>query len=290
MQGGIMISNKAKLRLGILGTVGVLILILLFTAVRSVATGTVQVVTSFGRVTGRVLKPGLNTIFPIAESTLTYNTKKIIYETTSEDKLHRSNADYRDDPVDTNTKDGQQVNIYYTVRFSVDPEKVTWVAQHVGNETDLVEKIVKTDSRIWARNIPREFEAEHLYTGNVQEVQNRIEEKLKPMFNANGIILDEVGIREIKFSEEYVSAIEAKQIEFVKIQTEKNKAEQAKAQKEARITQAEGQKREQELLRESITKEIIQKSMIEKWDGKMPLVMGSGNIMDISSLLSPQKK
>jgi regulator of protease activity HflC (stomatin/prohibitin superfamily) len=248
------------------------------------------VVTSFGKVTGRILQPGLNTIVPIANSTLTYNTKKVIYETTSADRQHQSQADYKDYPVDTNTKDGQQVNIYYTVRFSIDPTKVTWVAQNIGDENNVVEKIVKTESRIWVRNIPREFEAEHLYTGNVQEIQTIIEDKLRPVFSANGILLDKVGIREIKFTQDYVSAIEAKQIEFVKIQTEKNKAEQAKAQKEARITQAEGQKREQELLRESITDEIIQKLWIEKWDGKLPVVMGEGaNIMDITSLLTTQK-
>jgi len=270
----------------IAGIVIVLALIIVFSSVRVVQAGSVQIVTRFGKVTGRILEPGANLITPFIDNTITYNTKKVIYETTSADKLHASNADYRDFPVDTNTKDGQQVNIYYTVRFSVDPAKVTWVAQNIGDEHDLVEKIVKTDSRIWARNIPREFEAEHLYTGNVQEVQARIEEKLKPLFSDNGIILDEVGIREIKFTDEYVREIEAKQIEFVKIQTERNKAEQAKFQKEARITQAEAQAREQELLRQSITNDLIRKLWIDKWDGKLPTVMGSGtNLLDITGFV-----
>ncbi|HEQ71758.1 MAG TPA: prohibitin family protein [Spirochaetia bacterium] len=279
-------SMKIKPVFVIAGIVIVLALIIVFSSVRVVQAGSVQIVTRFGKVTGRILEPGANLITPFIDNTITYNTKKVIYETTSADKLHASNADYRDFPVDTNTKDGQQVNIYYTVRFSVDPAKVTWVAQNIGDEHDLVEKIVKTDSRIWARNIPREFEAEHLYTGNVQEVQARIEEKLKPLFSDNGIILDEVGIREIKFTDEYVREIEAKQIEFVKIQTERNKAEQAKFQKEARITQAEAQAREQELLRQSITNDLIRKLWIDKWDGKLPTVMGSGtNLLDITGFV-----
>jgi regulator of protease activity HflC (stomatin/prohibitin superfamily) len=217
---------------------------------------------------------------------MSYNTKKVIYETSSQDKQYGSKADYKDFPVDTNTKDGQQVNIYYTVRFSINPEKVTWVAQNIGDEFEVVEKIVKTDSRIWARNIPREFDAEQLYTGNVQEVQIKIEDKLRPTFEANGIILDEVGIREIHFAEAFVKAIEEKQIEAVKIKAEQNKAEQAKFQKESRITQAEGQAREQELLRQSINPQLIQKLWIEKWDGKLPSVMGQGTtLMDVSGYL-----
>jgi len=274
----------------ILGT-GVLVLILLFffSTVRIVTPGTVQVVTRLGKVTGRVFYPGPNILIPFVENTLTYNTRKVIYEVTSAEKQQASKADYKDYPVDTNTKDGQQVDIYYTVRFSADPVKVTWIAQNIGDEKALVEKIVKTDSRIWARNVPREFEAEHLYTGNVQEVQQKIEEKLEPIFSENGILLDEVGIRELKFNPQYVQAIEAKQIEAVKIQTEKNIAEQAKYQKEARITQAEGQAKEQELQKQTITENLLQKMWIEKWDGKLPSVMGQGTtLMDISQFV-PKK-
>jgi prohibitin 1 len=256
-------------------------------SVRIVNAGSVHVVTIFGKVTGHVLEPGLNFIIPFVNNTIAYNTKKVIYETSPAEKQGHSEADYKDFPVDTNTKDGQQVVIYYTVRFSADPQKVTWIAQNIGSEINLVEKIVKADSRIWVRNIPREFNAEQLYTGNVQEVQIKIEEKLKPIFNANGIILDEVGIREIQFNQEYVKAIEAKQIEAVKIEAERNKAEQAKFQKEARITQAEGQAREQELQRLTITPQLNQKLWIEKWDGKLPTVMGQGtNLMDITGMIS----
>lgn len=271
-------------------TLVVIIIALIFfinTSVRVVQAGGVHVLKRFGKVTGRVLYPGLNFITPFIDSTISYNTKKIIYETTAEARQGNSRADYIDFPVDTNTKDGQQVNIYYTVRFSVDPQKVTWIANNIGRVDDIVERIVKTESRIWIRNIPREFIAEQLYTGNVQEVQIRIEEKLKPVYAKNGILLDSVGIREIKFAEEYVKAIEAKQIEAVKIEAEKNKAEQAKFQKEARITQAEGQAREQELQRLTITPQLIQKLWVEKWDGQLPSVMGQGTtLMDISGFVS----
>jgi prohibitin 1 len=282
----IMADKKTTAALVIAGIVILAVIILSSSSIRLVNAGSVQVVTSFGKVTGRVLNPGANFIIPFIEATLTYNTRKVIYEATAPEKQASSNADYKDFPVDTATKDGQQVNIYYTVRFSVDPDKVIWIPNHIGNESELVEKIVKTDSRIWARIIPREFEADQLYTGNVQEVQIKIEEKLVPLFKENGIILDEVGIREIKFTEDYVKAIEAKQIEAVKIQTEKNKAEQAKYQKEQNITQAEGQARAQELVRQSLTTEMVQKLWIEKWNGLLPTVMGSTtNLMDISKMI-----
>ncbi len=262
---------KAKLfTVGFLALFGLLTVLLGF---RTIDAGEVGVVTRFGQVTGRVLYPGANFIVPWVEGVSTYDTRKVIYETTSIEKQKESKADYKDYPVDTNTKDGQQVDIYYTVRFSVDPTKATWVAQNIGPEDALVEKIVKTDSRIWARNIPREFEANHLYTGSVIEVQNLIEGKLKPLFEANGLILDEVGIREIKFADEYVHAIEQKQIQAVKVETEKNIADQAVYQKQARITAAEASAKEQELQKITISDQLLKKMWIERWNGALPTYM-----------------
>jgi len=250
-----------------------ILLISFFSAFKTVSAGQVKVVTRFGEVTGRVLNPGAHFITPFVEGTYTYNTKKLTYETSSQIKQDTSNADYLDFPVDTNTSDGQQVDIFYTIRFSVDPTKANWVAQNIGQEESLVEKIVKTESRVVMRNVPREYQAADLYTGNVLDVQNKSFDTLVGVFAENGIILDSVGIREIKFSEEYVTAIEAKQIEAVRVETEKNRAEAAKFEKERKITQAEAQAEEQRLQRETISSELLEKMWIEKWSGELPRYM-----------------
>jgi regulator of protease activity HflC (stomatin/prohibitin superfamily) len=167
----------------------------------------------------------------------------------------------------------------------VDPTKVTWVAQNVGPEEALVEKIVKTESRIWARNVPRGHTAEQLYTGpGSQKVQDEIFEKLKPVFENNGLILDTVGIREIHFDQTYVEAIKQKQVEQVQIEVEKNKAAQEEYRKQQRITAAEGQAKEQELQRTTINDQLLQKLWIEKWDGKLPTYVGgneAGTLLQI---------
>ena len=270
------------------------VVFLLLSSFRVIGAGEVGVVTRFGRVTGRILDPGAHFIIPFVERTSNYNTKKIIYETAILDKQQLSDADYKDFPVDTNTEDGQQVDIFYTVRFNIDPTKSAWVAQNIGSEIALVEKVVKTESRIWARNVPRRFTAETLYTGDGSiQVQNQIYDALKDTFEENGLVLDSVGIREIKFTEQYIGAIEAKQIEAVKVETEKNKAEQAIFQKEARITQAEGQAQEQRLQRETLDAQVLQKikldnqkAFIDKWNGVMPRIVGAeGTLFDVSSLL-----
>ncbi len=250
----------------------------LLSGFKTVNSGEVAVVTRFGQVTGRVLHPGANFIIPVVESALYYNTKKITYETGPTEKQRLSDADYKDQPVDTNTEDGQPVDVSYTIRFSVNPEKVTWVAQNIGPELSLVQKIVNTESRIWARNVPRGHTAEQLYTGlGSQNVQDEIFEKLKPVFEANGLVLDTVGIREIHFDPSYVEAIKEKQVQAVNIEVEKNKAAQEQYKKEARITAAEGQAKEQDLQRATINDLLLRKLWIEKWNGELPTYVGGEN-------------
>jgi regulator of protease activity HflC (stomatin/prohibitin superfamily) len=251
-----------------------LIMVAILVTFRTVGAGEVGVVKRFGRITGRTLDPGIHVVVPLIDGVMRFDTKKVIYETTIAEKQKGSDADYKDYPVDTNTEDGQQVDIFYTVRFSIDPTKAGWVAQNIGSQEALVEKIVKTESRIWARNIPRRFTAESLYTGDgSQKVQDEIFNSLNETFESNGLILDGVGIREIKFTDAYITAIEQKQIQAVKVETEKNIAEQALYQKEARITQAEGLAREQELQRQTISPELLEKMWIERWNGILPVYM-----------------
>lgn len=258
----------------------IVFLIVLFGATKMVDAGQVGVVKRFGEVTDRIMSPGFHFKTPIADSVVVYNTKKLTYETTSGEKQKDSEADYKDYPVDTNTSDGQQVDVYYTIRFSVDPTKASWVAQNIGSEEALVEKIVKTESRVVMRNTPREFQANDLYTGSVQDVQNRAFEELNSVFTDNGLVLDSVGIREIKFSGEYISAIESKQIEAVRVETEKNRAESAKFEKERTITQAEAQAESQKLLQQSLSSEVLQNKFYEKWDGKLPeVVSGDSDLL-----------
>jgi len=200
--------------------------------------GTVGVVTRFGAVTGRVVQPGLNWKIPLIEGVVRYRTQEIIYQTVGEGE---SQADYVDIPTDTTTSDGQQIILKYSIRFRIDPERVGWIANNIGDEQDVVEKVVKFHSRILARNIPKEYAALDLYTGNIQAVQDQFEEQLRPLFAEKGIVLDSFGLRKIEFTEDYRQAVEQKQIEAENVITEQHKAEQAVYQAKAQVERAKGE-------------------------------------------------
>lgn len=183
------------------------------------------------------MRPGLNWKMPLIESVVPYRTQEIIYQTAD---AGESQADYVDFPTDTTTADGQQIVLKYSIRFRIDSEKVSWIANNIGDERAVVEKIVKFHSRILARNIPKEYEALDLYTGNIQKVQDQFEEQLAPLFADKGIILDSFGLRKIEFTEDYKQAVEQKQIEAETVITEQHRAEQATYQAQAQVELAKG--------------------------------------------------
>jgi regulator of protease activity HflC (stomatin/prohibitin superfamily) len=200
--------------------------------------GTVGLVTRFGAVTGRVMQPGLNWKMPLIEGVLRYRTQEIIYQTADQGE---SQADYVDFPTDTTTADGQQIILKYSIRFRIDPDRVSWIANNIGDEREVVEKVLKFHSRILARNIPKEYAALDLYTGNIQAVQDQFEEQLGPLFAEKGIVLDSFGLRKIEFTEDYKQAVEQKQIEAETVITEQHKSEQAVYQAQAQVERAKGE-------------------------------------------------
>lgn len=293
---------------------------LLIQSVYTVQYGTVGVIIRFGQIVNDEVNPGLHLKVPFVDQVLVYRTQKIVYQTlydgsgssnissdtggsypaaepeSSNSSLYyderfvggtqsASYADYQDVAIDTTTKDGQQVKITYSIRFSLDPTKIKEIANNLGTEAEVVEKIVKTDSRVWARNIPRSYSALDLYTGNIDKVSEEIQEVLKPIFEKNGLILDEFYIRSIHFTAEYVQTIENKQIEKEKIATEEFIAQQEEFRKQAAITKAQGEAEAQRLQQQTLTRELINKMYIEKWNGVLPTTVtgdSSGLLLNLN--------
>jgi regulator of protease activity HflC (stomatin/prohibitin superfamily) len=199
-------------------------------------------VTRFGRITGRIMEPGLNWKAPFVDRVVIYRTQEIVYITEEQAGQDvRTAGTYLDYPTDTTTADGQQISVKYSVRFRIDATKITRIANEIGDEEALVDKVVKFHTRILARNIPKEYEALDLYTGKIQAVQVEFESQLRPLLAEKGVILEAFGLRQIEFQEDYVQAIEQKQIEAENVQTEQNRAEQAKWRAQSAIEAAKGE-------------------------------------------------
>jgi regulator of protease activity HflC (stomatin/prohibitin superfamily) len=242
----------------------VLILILFISqAFIVIQAGTVGVVKRLGAVRSE-FKPGLHTIVPFIDTVVRYPTIKKTYEATDDPGSTR--ADYPDIIISALTSDGQQIRVGITARFMIQPGKAAWILQNLGTEQEYVEKVVKTEIRGSGRRVPTKFAAYDLYTKKSYEAQQALYDEISPKFDKNGLILDELVLRNITFTSEYAKTLEEKQIALENITTEKNKLEQEKIRKEQNIVAAEGDARSIEIRQAALTKNptIIQWEFVQK--------------------------
>ncbi|MCX6347815.1 MAG: prohibitin family protein, partial [Actinobacteria bacterium] len=226
--------------------------------------GNVKVVTQFGRTTGIVFNPGFHLKAPFVQSTVNYSTRQVTYETS--DETETSTANFKDFVIDTTSSVGQQNTLKYTIRFSIDSKQAVWILNNIGTMDDLVEKVVKAESRSISRNIPKKYTAAQLYSKGVFDVQEEIYNTLKEKFNKNGVIMDDFLLRKIDFTEQYFNVLEEKQIAQERIVVEKNILEQEKIKKEQVIVQAQAEAEQINIKGEALKKypQIIQLEFIQK--------------------------
>ena len=225
--------------------------------------GTVGVVKRLGAVQ-QELPPGLHMILPFIDTVVIYPTIKKTYE--ASEQPGESRADYPDIIISALTSDGQQIRIGLTARFMIQPGKAAWILQNLGTEQEYVEKVVKTEIRGSGRRVPTRFAAYDLYTKRSYDAQQTLFDEIAPKFEANGLILDEIVLRNIIFTAEYARTLEEKQIALENITTEKNKLEQEKIRKEQKIVAAEGDAKSIEIRQTALTKNptIIQWEFVQK--------------------------
>jgi regulator of protease activity HflC (stomatin/prohibitin superfamily) len=234
----------------------------------------------------------LHVIVPFIDRVVIFPTLKKTYE--ASDTPQSSEADYPDIIVAALTSDGQQIRVGLTARFMIAPGKAAWIVQNLGTEREYVEKVVKTEIRGSGRRVPTRFAAYELYTKKSYEAQQALFDEIAPKFEKNGLILDEIVIRNITFTPEYAKTLEEKQIALENITTEKNKLEQEKIRKEQKIVEAEGDAKSIEIRQAALTKNptIIQWEFVQKlapniqW-GIMPDKVIP--VIDFKNMTGPQK-
>lgn len=184
------------------------------------------------------------------------------------------------------SKDLQDVTTTVVVNYHLQPDKVDIIYQTL--RRDYESRVIIPAIQESVKAVTARFNAEELITER-PTVKRQIKEILAEKLLEYNIILEDISITNFQFSEAYTRAIEDKQVAEQKaleaqriLERKKIEAEQmvvmAEAQKKATILEAEGRAKALELQKGEITPELNKFKAIEKWDGRMPMYVGSGII------------
>ncbi len=235
------------------------ILFLLFSAGPLVVVGAGYrgVVMNFGKVQDTILDEGLHFRIPVMT-----DIKQLSVRVQKTDIL-----------AQVGSKDLQDVKLDVAVNWHIDPLKVNKLYQNVGDETQVINRILIPAVGEVVKAAAAKKNAEEILTKR-PELKAEIDDNLDERLGNYGVILDSVSLLDVDFSTEFANAIEQKQIAEQEAQRAAYIAQKAEREAEAEVNRARGRAESQRLLQMTLTPEVLQNKALEAWDGRLPTVYG----------------
>lgn len=234
-----------------------LIFLLLSTSVVIVGAGYRGVVINFGQVQDTIYNEGLHWRIPVMTEIQPISVR--IQKT--------------DILAQVGSKDLQEVQLDVAINWHIDPTKVNTIYQTVGDEVQIVNRILNPAVGEVVKAAAAKKNAEEILTKR-PELKAEIDDNLDERLGEYGILLDSVSLLDVDFTKEFAAAIEQKQIAEQEAQRAVYIAQKAAREAEAEVNRAKGRAESQMLIQKTLTPEILQNKALETWDGKFPLVYG----------------
>lgn len=282
-------TKQIRRRLWMWIPIGIILLIgiiFLASSCVSIPAGHTGILTTFGKVEDKVFTEGLNWKSPFQKVIKMDNRTQKTTET-----------------FQAFSSDIQEVDIMLAINYSINQETAQNLYRTVGVEyyTNIVyPRLLESTKSVFSN-----YTAEQLI-GNRENLSNEIKELVIPDVARYGIIISDISVQDIDFTDAFTNAVEAKQVaaqdkltaetkqaqltmeaeqeaqrQVIKAQAD---AEQAKiaAQADLEVTKIQADAAEYAGLKEAaknkaisewLTPDLLQYYYIQQWDGKLPTYM-----------------
>jgi regulator of protease activity HflC (stomatin/prohibitin superfamily) len=246
----------------ITGAIIIIALIIMGGIFVQIGPGQRGVLMTFGAVHNSVLDPGLHLKLPFVQSVARMDVQ-----------VQNSQAQETSASLDL-----QNVSTTVATNWHILPADAEWVYQHIGGESDLVDKIIRPAISNSVKAVTAHYNAEDLIIHR-DAVRDEIQKEITAELQPYRVVVDSVNITDFHFSEEFAQAIERKQIAQQRALQARYELDQAKVLAQQRVVEAQAQSQAQQLLQQTLTPEIIQQQAIAKWDGHLPAVVGDKSVL-----------
>lgn len=260
-----------------------ILVVLAFNSVATVPVGSTGILLTMGKVEDSALTEGLHFKLPFVQRIISMDNRV--------KKLELSTEAF--------SKDIQTVSATLAVNYRLQPEKTFSIYKTAGlaYESNL---IVPATHEV-LKSVCAQYTAEELISKRA-ESSDMMRDELDAKLSGMGISVTDFNIIDFDFSDEFISAVESKQVAEQlkkKAATENETAiAQAEREKQVAIKQSEAQAESVRIaaqaeadavklaadaeayrlqkINEQLTEKTIQNTLAERWDGKLPGVVGSG--------------
>lgn len=246
--------------------IALIAIITMFSATVVVQPGHTGVVLTLGKVEETVLQEGVHFKIPFVQDVIQIDNRIVKLEVETE----------------AFSKDLQTVDTTLAINYRIDQNKSYSIYKNVGSGYENVLVVPAVNEVLKA--IVSKYTAEETVS-NRALISNGLVSGLNEKLNTFGLYVNDVNIIDFDFSEEFINAIEEKQVaqqQLLKAETEKQTAiTNAQAQAESVKIKAEAEAEANRVLSQSLTQQIIEYNKIQKWNGTLPQVTDGNAIIDL---------
>lgn len=190
----------------------------------------------FSGVEHHTMGEGTHVIAPLIQSATQYDVRTQTYTMSG---IHDEGEKKGDDAIYALSLDGQTVKLDVSIRYHLEPDKVWQVHQLVG--PSYLEKIIRPEAQTVVRNLVARFTVTELYSSNREKIQQLMTEQMDKSLKRYDIVLDEVLVRNVSFSDAFSQAIEQKQVALQEAERMKYVLLREEAEKNRKIIAATGE-------------------------------------------------
>ncbi|MFN7966309.1 MAG: prohibitin family protein [Acidobacteriota bacterium] len=264
------------------------LLLISITAVQTVDVGHALVIFNTITKSFRVEDQGVTMVWPLISQTKEYDLRRQEYTMTKTTGEGRKAG--WDDSLWSPTQEGLQVGIDITIWHHIDPNRVAEIHQKIG--PDYEEKIIRPAARSIIRMVISEYPVADIYSSKRAKIQDEINARMKAVVEKDGFIVDEVVLRDVRFTEQFAQAIEAKQIAQQTAEQMKYVLEKEQREAERKVIEAQGRSKAIETINQALrdNPNYIRYLYVEKLSDKISVIVSDQNtIMDLKGVLDKRQ-
>jgi regulator of protease activity HflC (stomatin/prohibitin superfamily) len=210
------------------------------------------------------LYPGVHFVTPLVETVKTFDLRDHLYTAGIIDEGSRdsNNKDSKQKGgLDVQSREGLDIALAITVRYHLDPRRLDHVEEHLPQPVDreLVPPVVAS---AW-RELAPSYTVKEIFRSKREEVRAKAAETITRKLGADGIVVEEVMLRDIQLPAEYSKGLEGlllkeqendqmgvtteiqqKQVRIAELQAEAEavqKVKQSEGEAQSRVVEAKGE-------------------------------------------------
>lgn len=297
----------------IVALIAMVLLMFTFSAWRSIRPGYVGIVFDKANhnVTTGALDPGWAFINPLTQAIQEYPVTIQTYAMVQS----VDEGSPRDDSIKVQSNEGQQINLDVVIQYQVEkPNAAQLYLDWGGAPIGVVESgVVRQYTRSQVPVVASKYTWEEITSAKRAEMVNDVVTILRKEFDRRHLTLVSFGIREVHLPQALQRSLDQKiqaqqaaeqqkyQLAQAVVKAEQDVAQatglanatraQAQGDAQAILVKAKAQAEANELLAKSVTPPLIQYEQLRRWDGKLPVFMGSGGtpFIDAAGLINASK-